>query len=117
MPISSAYQLTVLEAVRAQATWVQLHGANPGPLCTANIASQSARVTVSFDAATSFGLISNNDVLWTSMPASETIRYISIWTALTAGTPLWYGPLLTPRSITAGNDFQFDAATITLIVQ
>jgi hypothetical protein len=74
--------------------YVKLHTGDPGEDCTGNAASDA-------------------DITWTNVAATETYSHISIWDAVNAGNPLWYGALTASKAVTAGDTFTIPSASLT----
>lgn len=116
MSISNTLELVILAAVcnntsptllPVATVYAQLHTDNPGEDCTANVATNTTRQAVAFSAAAAGQAVSSGTVSWASVPADETYRATSLWTAATAGTALWYGPLAAPKQVWAGDTAVF----------
>jgi hypothetical protein len=64
-------------------------------------------------AAAVAGVTSNSaDLVFSGMPAA-TVVGVEVWDS--AGTPVrwWYGPLSTPRTVTAGDDLRLTAGSLS----
>ena len=95
---------------------VKLHISNPGEDGLDGAASNSTRKAATFGAS-SGGTSSNSaDINWTNVPTTEQYQYISIWDDLTAGHCLWHGPLTSPVSVTAGDDFTIATGDLSLTI-
>ena len=85
---------------------VKLHIGDPGAAGTSNAAGNTTRKAVTFSAA-SGGAITNSAALnWTSVSTTETYTHVSFWSDIAAGTFLGSDALNTPRSVTAGDNFE-----------
>lgn len=85
---------------------VKLHIGDPGAAGTSNAAGNTTRKAVTFSAA-SGGAITNSAALtWTSVSTTETYTHVSFWSDIAAGTFLGSDDLNTPRSVTAGDNFE-----------
>lgn len=94
--------------------YVQLHTAAPGEDGTANVATENTRMEATFGAA-SGGVVSlSATVSWTSVAGSETYTHFSLWDASTAGNCLVTGALDASVAVTAGDNFDLTALTITV---
>lgn len=95
--------------------YVKLHLGAPGADCTSNPAANTTRIEALFGAA-SGGIVTMSPapITWTSVPNSETYAYVSLWDAATAGNALGSGALSASVAVTAGNDFDLTALTITV---
>lgn len=84
--------------------YAKMHTGDPGENCTSFPATETTRKAVSMGVGAS-GTITNDAIItWTAVIATETITHISLWDNLTAGNPLWYGPLTISIALTAGGD-------------
>lgn len=92
------------------ALWMQLHVGDPGAAGTANLSVVTTRMQVTMTAAAS-GMITLSTVSgsWT-MPTTETITAMSLFTASTAGDFLMSGSLTIPRNVASG-----DTLTLTTL--
>lgn len=112
MTISNYLENQLLDAVfNAEATglpiaqvFVKLHIGDPGEDCTANAAGETTRKEMTAAAAASGATTNDNALTWTSVSTTEDYSHISCWDHLTAGNPLWSGPL-TANPVTAGDTF------------
>lgn len=119
MSISNYAENKLLDALRAQSfsvsnTYVQLHTGNPGEDGTSNVATETTRESVTFNAAASGSLGASATVEWTNVAATETYSHWSLWDNASAGNCLWYGSLSSSASVTAGDTFQITALTLSL---
>lgn len=101
-------------AFAAPATWAQLHVGDPGAAQTANLSAVTTRQQLSF-AAASAGAIALSVVptSW-NMTTSETIVAISIWTAATAGQPLWTVALTSSQAVTNGDTLTLNTCSLSV---
>lgn len=97
-------------------TYVQLHTADPGAAGTTAVASNSTRKQVTWNAAASGSKAAAADVSWTSVPASETYAYVSMWDAASAGNYLWSVALNASQAVTAGDTYTLTAANLTAAI-
>lgn len=95
-------------------TFVKLHTGDPGEACTANPAAHTTRVAASWTTASGGSVSNDSAVTFSSLTAAETISHISIWDASTAGNALWYGPLVTPRSVAVNDTLSFAIGDIVV---
>lgn len=94
--------------------YVKLHTGDPGENCTANAATETTRKAVTFGASSGGVVTSDSAATWTGVAATETYSHISAWDASTAGNPLWYGAMTTPKAVTAGETFAFAIGELTV---
>jgi hypothetical protein len=123
MTIANYAELKLLDAVFNHSTtggglptadvWVKLHIGDPGEDCTSNVAGETTRKQVSMAAASSGACVSDADITWTAVAASETITHISIWDASTAGNALWYGALTASKAVNAGGTFTIPSGSLS----
>lgn len=96
------------------ALYAQLHTGDPGTAGTANVAANSTRKQITFAAAASGQVASSNAPSWTSVPASETYAYISIWSAATGGSCRWSGPLNAAQAVSAGDTYTLTSGQVVV---
>lgn len=127
MTISNRGERTMLDVLPAQ-LYAQLHTGDPGEDCTANVATNTTRQAIHFAASyadgsgnsarLSDGTSSANaaDPTWTSVPAAEDYRYISLWTHVSnANTDQWSGPITNaPKHVEIGDTFKLTNASVKL---
>jgi hypothetical protein len=88
----------------AAGVFVKLHVTDPGAAGTGGTASaNTTRNAVTFNDATTAGTMSLASLSPWTMTASETIAYISLWTAATGGTFLQSAALTTPVPVISGS--------------
>ena len=94
--------------------YVKLHLGAPGETATANAAAETTRVEATFNAASGGAVALTATVSWTSVSTTETVTHVSLWDNLTAGNALAVGALGSSVALTAGDDFDITALTITV---
>lgn len=95
-------------AYAGQATvYVKLHIGDPGEAGTANAAGETTRQAMTTGAAASGTLSNDAAVTWTNVSTAETISYVSVWDAASAGNCLWSGALTAAKTVAVGDTFQF----------
>ncbi len=94
--------------------YVKLHLGAPGETATANAAAETTRVEATFNAASGGAVALTATVSWTSVSTTETVTHVSLWDNLTAGNALAHGALGASVALTAGDDFDITALTITV---
>lgn len=104
-----------VDAATALGTWIQLHTGAPGAAGTSNVASNTTRKQATIGAASGGVATSTADLSWTSVPASETYSFFTMWTASTAGTFLWSGTV-TANAVTTGDNFTIASGNLTLSI-
>lgn len=101
--------------ITAGTFYVQLHtnGTVADPSGTSNVSANTTRVQATFTTAASGGSMSLTSMAstWT-MTASETISYISLWSASTSGTFYWSIPLTTARTVSSGDTLSLTSLTL-----
>lgn len=106
-----------LTTLPVAAVWVKLHiTGEPGAAGTSNPAVNTTRKQATFGTVASGGAISNTVALtWSTgeVTASEDYLYFSAWTASTAGTFLFSGPI-TANAVTAGDQFEIAIGDLDL---
>ena len=95
--------------------WVKLHLGDPGADGVDNPAINTDRQQITLNTISSPGTAAggsadadnSNNLEWTSVPATETYAYISIWDSETVGSAWYKGAMLVPVGVLAGGTFQF----------
>lgn len=103
-----------LDALLAGTHYVKLHTGNPGEDATANAATHTTRAAITFAAAIGGVAESATDADFTNAAADETYSHISIWDAASAGNPIAYGVLSTPKAVTTTDNFSMPAGDVTV---
>lgn len=104
----------MLDAWAARADYTQnadvyakLHLGDPGAAGTSNPAAETTRALVTFGAGASSGAISNTaDVEWINVSTSETVSWVSFWSAITGGTYLGKDDLPASKALNSGDTFR-----------
>lgn len=97
-------------------TWVQLHTGAPGTAGTANIATNATRRQATMGAATGRLKTSTVDLVFPTVPATETYTHVTYWTAVTGGTLDGQDDLSSPAAMTAGETFTIPAGDIDFTI-
>jgi hypothetical protein len=99
------------------AVWVKLHLGDPGAAGTANPAAETTRKQATFGSGATGGAISNTAAVeWAPVPNTETVSWVSLWTASTGGTFLGNDQLPTPAALTAGDTFRIPIGDLDLTI-
>ncbi len=110
--LSQAEAIALLTNLATRALYMQLHTGPPGPNGTANVATETDRVAVTWGTPVLVGaaveMTHTNDLDWVGVAASEQYRYASFWSLVTGGTFRVSG-LITADAVTVGNDFTLPA--------
>lgn len=107
---------TALDALVAAYPWIKLHTGSPGASGTSNVATETTRKQLTWNATGTDGVVENsNTVTWTNVAASETYADSTFWTASTAGTFGMSGTV-TANPVTAGDTFTIAAGGVTASV-
>jgi hypothetical protein len=119
MSISNYAETKLLDTINntsfaVSATYIQLHTGNPGEDGVNNVATENTRQQATWNSASGNNIVTDANVTWTNVAATETISHWSLWDAATAGNPLWYGALTTPAAMQTGDTFQITSLTLTL---
>lgn len=93
--------------------WVQLHTADPGAAGTTSVATNSTRQSCTFATAATGSKATNSALQWTSVPATETYSFFSLWTLSSAGTFLGSGTI-TGGAVTSGSTFNIASGSLTM---
>lgn len=94
--------------------YIKLHTGAPGDDGTSNAATETTRQEATFDAASSGAVALSSTVSWTNVSTTETITHISAWDASTNGNCLFVGQLSSQVALTAGDNFNLTALTVTV---
>lgn len=94
--------------------WVKLHIGAPGEAATANAAAEATRKQATFNVAAGGSAALASTISWTNVAATETVTHYSIWDASTAGNALVVGTLAASVALTAGDDLDITALTVSL---
>jgi hypothetical protein len=114
MAIESTYgKNNLLEAIPDE-VYVQLHTGAPGAAGTSNKASEGTRKKVTLSAASSATRKCSTAPEWTSVSASETYKYVSLWDASTSGNCWWCIQLEAEKAVTAGDTAEILAEDLTV---
>lgn len=119
MSISNYLENKLLDATSgtsyaAAGTYLQLHTGDPGEDGTANVASETTRKSLTWNAASGGSMATSAAASWTSVAATETLTHFSLWDASTSGNCLFAGALSASASVVAGDNFDLDTVTLTL---
>lgn len=121
MSLSNYLEDALLDHVTGNATYtapaniyVKLHTGDPGEAGTANAATETTRVLITFDASSSGTAAQSNTPSWTSVSTTETYSHISLWDNLTVGNCLGSGALTASKAVTAGDNFELSSTDWTL---
>jgi hypothetical protein len=96
--------------------YIQLHTAAPGAAGTTSVAGETTRKSVTLGSASSGTRKTSTAAEWTAVSTSETYKYISLWSAASAGTPYWAGALEAEKTVSAGDTFKIasEGVSVTL---
>ena len=92
--------------------YVKLHVGDPGALGTANPATETTRKAVSFGAASTGVLTSNDALTWTNIAGSQDANHFTCWDDITAGNFLFSGNL-TSNPYDAGDTYEIASGNLT----
>jgi len=101
------------------ANYVQLHTdvGEPGAAGTSNVCTGSGatRVVITFSASSSGAVAASATPSWAAWTGgSVNIKYISVWSAITAGNFLYSAQLTTTKAITNGDTFTLSSLSVSL---
>lgn len=119
MSISNYAEAAILNAVgnntafQVAQCYLKLHIGNPGEDGTGSPAVETTRKSASFASASGGSMASDADMTWTSVAASETYTYFSLWDASSNGNCIWTGTI-TANAVTAGDTFTIPSGSLTL---
>jgi hypothetical protein len=83
--------------------WIKLHLTDPGAAGTSGAAVNTTRQQATFTTGFTATISNTNTITWSSVPATETYRFFSAWTASTAGTFLFSGTVNAAQVTATGN--------------
>jgi hypothetical protein len=114
--ISSLAASERLAAWGTKYRYAKLHTNDPGAAGTANAATNTTRVQIDWDTPDTSvpGIVTmtHTDQLdWSAVPASETYRYVTYWSASSGGDYGGNGPI-TPSSVGVGEDWYLPAGAL-----
>ena len=96
------------------ATWIQLHTGDPGASGIANVSAVTTRQSASFNAASGGAIaLTAAPTAW-NMTTGETIAYISVWSASTAGTFYWSAQLSVSKTVANGDTLTLNTCGLSL---
>lgn len=96
-------------------TFLKWHTGDPGEDALNNAAAHTTRTEITaWDVAASLATENTNELVIASLAADETLSWWSVWDAVSAGNPLFYGELTTPRAVQIGDTITFAAGAIDL---
>lgn len=93
--------------------FIQLHIGDPGADGTANPAVENTREEVTFGPSATVSTdgraqtLTDSDVTWVTVAATESYSHISIWDAATVGVCWYKGAMVAPVAVAAGSNFTF----------
>lgn len=102
--------------------YVQLHtsAGEPGSAGTSNVSTAGSRQAITFGASaavsTTRAITSSNAPQWTNWAGTngEVIRYVSFWSASSAGTFYWSAQLTVDKTIGTGDTVTLTSGATTL---
>jgi len=97
--------------------WIKLHIGDPGADGAGNPAANTERQIVTFltivspaisgSASGDADALTDVNIEWDALPATETYSHISVWDDATAGNSWYKGAMVAPVGVLAGGIFQF----------
>lgn len=96
-------------------TFIQLHIGDPGAAGTANIATETRRMSVTWNAPAGGSMDNGTAATWTDVPALEDFTHFSAWSASTSGT-FGFSGLVTASAVVAGDTFSIPAGGATAAI-
>lgn len=96
--------------------WIQLHtnAGDPGSAGTSNVSAVTTRQQATFNAASGGAIaLTSSPTAW-NMTSTETIAYISVWSASSAGTFLWSAALSVSKSVANGDTLTLTTCGLSL---
>ncbi len=109
-----------LEHITGRTAWtvpagsfVKLHTGAPGNASTANAATETDRISATWDSASGGSASNDGAIDWSSVAATEDITHVSVWDASTSGNALLNLALSSTKSLTSGQDARIADAQLT----
>lgn len=96
------------------ATYAKLHTGDPGVAAATNPSLVTTRVVFTMSAAASGVLALSGTAPVFTMTGAETISYVSVWDAVTAGNFLWSYALTTPKTVANTDTITFTSVGVSL---
>lgn len=93
--------------------YVQLHIGNPGTNGTANVASDTTRVSFTRSAASGGAVTNATEIQWLDWPATETVTHISIWGSSVGGI-CWFIDNVVDEVIQTGDSITIVAGALSI---
>lgn len=95
-------------------TFIALHTGDPGASGTSNPSAVVTRQSATFAAASTGAIaLSATPTAW-AMTTSETIAYISVWSASTGGNFLWSAQLSVSKTVANGDTLTLNTCGLSL---
>lgn len=116
MAVTDAGKNVMLNQFGTVAVFASLHTADPGLTGANEVAGGSpayARIAATWNAAAAGDLNLSNQPLF-NVPASTTVAYIGLWSAVSAGTFYAGGQLVSSETFTGQGDFTLTDADVIL---
>lgn len=96
------------------ATYVKLHTGDPGATAAANASAVTTRSQLTLAVASGGAVaLTGTQPSW-SMTTSETISFISVWDATTAGNFLWSAQLAVAKTVANGDTLTLTTCGLSL---
>jgi hypothetical protein len=102
--LSVAAANAALDTLGSTYPWIKLHVGAPGSAGTSNPATETTRKQATWASAASGAKTSSADLTWTAVAGSEDFTHFTAWTASSAGSFGFSGPI-TANAVTAGDTF------------
>jgi hypothetical protein len=114
MALNDAALVVAANALDAAITHVQIHAGDPGAAGTSNLAGGSpARQAVTLGVDGDGDITLTTPVTFTGITASSATTFISVWSALTAGTHYGNFALTGDQTANAAGEYELTALTLT----
>lgn len=112
MSVSNYAENVALDALTM--TYCKVHIGDPGEAGTSNAAGNTTRAAITMGAASSGTRTASALPAWPSVSTSETYSHVSLWDHATAGNCIWTGAMAASVAVTAGDNFDLTALTVSL---
>ena len=97
-----------------QTLYCKAHTGSPGVSALDNAATETQRAAMTLTDGEAEDRVSDADVTWTSVGAADTITWLSLWDASTAGNPWIVADLDPTAEFVFGNNTTIPAGSILL---
>lgn len=105
----------VLSALASTYTWAQLHVGSPGANGTANVATETDRMQVTWSVPSGGAMTNTAAVSWVGVAGTEDYTHASLWSLVTGGTFGMSGTV-TANAVTVGDTFTVPIGELDVVL-